>query len=232
MPWLTPDNPPSTEYVYRRIRIPNTFRLPGAVDGALLPLTFTYNWEQFGDMTPDEAASIMREIVLETINEDSWSVLGVIIPYCSAQAPTHTLPCDGAIYLRADYPRLYAVLDDAFKVDSDQFKTPDLIGRFPFGATLAPASDYPVGTIFGDERVALTVSELPSHNHSVTGHVHTTGNSLTGVALTPGELPVLLPNPVPATTSIGFEGINNTGSNEAHNNMPPGMAVRWAVYYE
>jgi len=39
--------------------VPDEVHLVGAVTGALLPLTQEYNWEQFGSMTPAEAAGIM-----------------------------------------------------------------------------------------------------------------------------------------------------------------------------
>jgi len=39
--------------------VPDDLALVGAVTGALLPLTYPENWEQFGTMTPEQAAGVM-----------------------------------------------------------------------------------------------------------------------------------------------------------------------------
>lgn len=59
--WLTPDSPASEEIECRAILIPSNLEFIGAVNGALLELTKAYNWEQFGTMTPAEAAAIMYD---------------------------------------------------------------------------------------------------------------------------------------------------------------------------
>lgn len=65
MPWLTPNSPAPTDRFCRRVSIPNDPTLIQAVSGALLPLTYPSNWEQSGSMTPDEAAEIMRSVLIE-----------------------------------------------------------------------------------------------------------------------------------------------------------------------
>lgn len=57
--WLTPNSPPPDDERGRCFSVPDDVELIAAVSGALLPLTYAANWEQFGSMTPDEAASIM-----------------------------------------------------------------------------------------------------------------------------------------------------------------------------
>lgn len=53
--WLTPDNVINDAQIDRCLVIPERF-LP-FVGGALLMLAESQNWEQFGDMTPDECAN-------------------------------------------------------------------------------------------------------------------------------------------------------------------------------
>lgn len=65
MPWLTPDSPAPADRFCRRISIPNDPILIQAISGALLPLTYPSAWEQSGTMTPDEAAEIMRTMLIE-----------------------------------------------------------------------------------------------------------------------------------------------------------------------
>lgn len=58
--WLTPDAPDGST-VRRVLVIPLSY-LP-AVNGALEELTNAFNWEEFGDQTPDEAAAEMFSLV-------------------------------------------------------------------------------------------------------------------------------------------------------------------------
>jgi len=59
--WLTPNNG-ATETLCRALIIPldDNLQFLQAVNGALYDLTQPYNWEQFGDMTAQEAADVMR----------------------------------------------------------------------------------------------------------------------------------------------------------------------------
>jgi len=57
--WLTPNTPAPNDERCRRVSVPDDLLFVGAVTGALLPLTQASNWEQFGTMTPQEAADIM-----------------------------------------------------------------------------------------------------------------------------------------------------------------------------
>lgn len=59
--WLTPDTLP-TETFCRQLSIPNDPLILAAVSGALYPLTKSYNWEEYGSVTPDEIASAMLDM--------------------------------------------------------------------------------------------------------------------------------------------------------------------------
>jgi hypothetical protein len=61
--WLTP-NSGAVEFICRPVLIPrdDTLAFLAAVNGALLDLTKEWNWEEFGDLTPAEAAAAMLEM--------------------------------------------------------------------------------------------------------------------------------------------------------------------------
>lgn len=60
---MTPDTEDAlADLVCRRILVPDSPAFRESVSGALLELTHSWNWEQYGTMTPDEAASAMLEI--------------------------------------------------------------------------------------------------------------------------------------------------------------------------
>lgn len=69
--WLTPDSG-ATEYECRPVFIPLDTDLSymAAVNGALNDLTKAENWEQFGSVTPEEAAEVMLEMYTRYTEEE------------------------------------------------------------------------------------------------------------------------------------------------------------------
>ena len=58
--WLTPDTEDAAaDLICRRFFVPDTPAFRESVSGALLELTYAWNWELDGSMTPEEAAAIM-----------------------------------------------------------------------------------------------------------------------------------------------------------------------------
>lgn len=163
--WVTPDTA-ATAKVYRRcLCIPAEYRQ--AVTGALYPLTVPGNWEQLGDITPQEAADAMLEMFIEYTEGVCRVDIGEVRYYATADLPDGVLPCDGGTYDRVDYPDLYDALDTAFIVDADHFTTPALAGYSVVGHGLHPDGvNRGVGDIYGEHEHTLTVPEIPPHTHS------------------------------------------------------------------
>lgn len=231
--WLTPEALP-VGTVCRLLRIPDDPTWLAPVTGALLSLTQAFNWEQFGVTTPEEAAARYGEMLNQFQDAGlSNCMIGVVFPYASLTPPDGALPCDGSTFNRADYPTLFAVLDPAFIVDGDTFTTPNLASRVIVGAgTGSGLSPYSVGQIGGEETHVLTVGELASHSHSDAGHTHTE-IAASASTIPPGEIPIPLPSavPFPSTTGAGFANIQNTGSDEGHNNIQPYQALKYGIWW-
>jgi microcystin-dependent protein len=123
---------------------------------------------------------------------------------------------------------LFAELGNAYGgVEADgTFAVPDFTGRFARNSDFV---ELEIGDTGGVAEVTLTTAQMPSHTHTDTGHVHTTGNSATALAVSPGELPVLVPNPIPATTGSASANLTNTGGGEAHNNLPPYLVITYYI---
>lgn len=217
--WLTPDLP-VTPARCRRLLFPDGIDWLSIVSGALLPLTKSYNFEQYGTATPTQAADIFAATFNDFTfqQEGGCRVTGEILLFAGPTSPNADwLPCDGASLLRTDYPALFAAIGTAYgSVDSLHFSIPDLRGRVAVGvgagAGLTPRA---LGDVFGEEQHQLTVAELASHQHS-------TGNSLLIGTSAPPPLDALGPNPFPAAT--GF-----TGSDQPHNNVQPSGVLMYLI---
>lgn len=111
MPWLTPDAPTLTGG--RILFIPDTYR--PAVNGALLELANKWNWEQFGDETPEDAAERMRvmfeDYIVSIVSPDFVPASGYLpVHYPGVLSTPISLSTDGSqmdgVYWSADTPAI------------------------------------------------------------------------------------------------------------------------------
>lgn len=223
--------PPTSEWVSRRLRLPNDAYWQALIDGLISKLLDEWYWEQDAGLTPLETIQIWGEIWLDYGRSDMYQ-LGVTVPYITANPPPFTIPCDGSVFNRVDYPALYEILDPAFIIDADTFRTPDMRGIAPIGAGLAASgTNYPVNALVGAETHALTGDENGTHTHTDLGHSHTySPPGVTLLVVAPGEAPVAAVNIIPGLTGVGNANIQSSGLGEPHNNMQPSRAFNWAVY--
>lgn len=231
--WLTPDSAP-TDRVSRCIFIPDAADWIALVSGALLPLIYPSSFEQFGTATPQETADYFRTMF------DNFSfaigvcrVIGeiVIVAGSTNPNPVNWLPCDGTSVLRTSYPGLFAAIGTTYgAIDGTHFNVPDLQGRVPIGTgTGGGLSTRTLGDSFGEETHVLTTAELASHTHTDTGHIHAEGIAAPAVGAALVGVPI--PSAVPAVgaTGSGSASLTNTGTDTAHNNMQPSLALNYFI---
>lgn len=104
---------------------------------------------------------------------------------------------------------------------------------------LSASSNHPVGTTGGSETVTLSINEIPSHTHSGTtagagAHSHILGGNTSSVAsgssyarprgYSSGNTETTYDTNVAGAHTHTFT-TNGVGGNQAHNNMPPYIAV-------
>ncbi len=138
--------------------------------------------------------------------------------------PGPWLSCHGQQELVADYPELADVVGIVWEAAfgaaaAGSFRLPDVRGRVALGAGGA----YSAGTIGGEAAHALTVAELAVHNHPPeAGLRFVSDDSLTGLSAQ-----------INAPGFGGYELSEHTGyagSGQAHNNMPPYIALSAYVF--
>jgi microcystin-dependent protein len=142
----------------------------GIVNNVLGELINTELYEQFGTMTPDD----MRQVFL-----DMWDVY-MSGDYCEvgkiedwsinpSDLPPNRLVCDGSVYQRVDYPRLYDLTPPARILNADWFEVPDLRNLFVVGS----GDEYTLEAKGGAAQITLLESHMPEHTHTAQPHFHT-----------------------------------------------------------
>jgi len=217
--WLTPDTPASG-FICRRLLIPNSVEFLALVKGALLPLIYSNNFEQFGTLTSDETSAYFQDMFADFSYaiDRTCRMIGEIVPFAGATSPDVSwLPCDGASVLRADYPDLFTLIGTTYGgVDGTHFNVPDLQGRVGVGVgTGSGLSTYSLGDQGGEEAHALSAAENGIHDH---------------VYVTNGVPIVSAPGAVPTDSSPGSAATTGaSGSGTAHNNIQPYLALSYFI---
>lgn len=91
---------------------------------------------------------------------------------------------------------------------------------------LASGDTYENGTVGGEATHTLTVSEMPSHTHTQNQHRHQQfGNYSSGSGSSLGYTYTTNRTITKVNTEYTTATNQNTGGSQAHNNMPPYLAV-------
>jgi microcystin-dependent protein len=141
-------------------------------------------------------------------------------------APQGWAFCDGSILPISQFQALFSVIGTTYGGDGQRtIGLPNLLGRVPIGQ----GSSYPLGQVLGEENIILTTDRMPVHSHgnyglsSIGSSTSPTGNHL-------AEAPVGLGN-VYNDSQDHTSGnlLANTGSNLAHENRAPYLAINFII---
>ena len=93
--------------------------------------------------------------------------VGTMVMFGGAAAPTNWMLCNGASLNTATYAALFAVIGYAFGGSGVNFNLPNLTQKFPIGA-----GPNPLGQSGGAFAVALSIANMPAHNHPASQDAH------------------------------------------------------------
>ncbi len=185
----------------------------------------------------------------ETTTKGDSDYLGEIMLFAGTYTPMNYMDCAGQTLLIQQYSALYSILGTTYGGDGyTTFNLPDLRGRAPIGYGDGPTTSYrPLGQQGGYETVQLYEYHMPSHTHS--GTVTSTGtvmcdtgtandDSPSGRSPSRAEIDVYSTNAptIPmadgTVTTTGSFTTNTAGDNNAHENMPPYLTIRYCICVE
>ncbi len=189
-----------------------------SIDGALLPyvgdalnaLANAYQWVEVGE-TVDDIVQACSDVVSSFYGDFMVGSIGHFL----GSLPDGWLAMDGSTHDAGDYPELFLLLDEQFKdIGQDEFTLPDLGGLFALGS----GNGFLLGDTAGAVDVTLALSEIPSHNHTYI-------QPIANVDLeAPGVPDILAAGVGPGTTT------GDSGGGQAHENMPPYIALVVGVF--
>lgn len=212
MAYLTPEIAPTTSRCWR-LSIPVDEQFLGAILGQLLELTYPHNWEETTGISV-AATIVLAQDLFDEFSIGSFCMIGSLVHYVTNSPPHGVLDCDGTQYLRVDYPDLYADLPASLIVDANNFIVPTIEDVFMLSAGSTYSPEDTGGTV--DHQ--LTTSELPAHTHLY--DKPTQALDLYGAG-------------PPDPTRIGIPFIptvsGSSGSDTAHENMPPFIAYKVGI---
>lgn len=238
--FLTPDEHDLTDTICRTIKIPNAPEWLALVTGALSLLTHDYNWEKRGTAEPEDCAAYFSKALSDMIDTLGDCMIGTVIASAREFAPVGYLSCDGAEYLRQDYPLLYEAIHQEFRTGPDTFVVPDLLDR----QILGEGVEWAMGDRQGDMYHTLTEQEMPIHTHTTVPHDHDTvphQHAYTGIATpdllgaVPGPAMQALPNLTSASGVTVLPNditVNNAGGGIAFLNQGAFFCLRFFIKAE
>lgn len=128
----------------------------------------------------EDIKSIKTNVQLEamlTAAIDAAVPIGTIRMFAGSidKVPAGWLPCDGASYEIALYPKLYQIIGSAYTTNTidGKFTVPDLRKHF----TLHANGINTIGKVDGDNGITIEARHLPPHAHSVKDYYHADTNN-------------------------------------------------------
>jgi microcystin-dependent protein len=163
----------------------------------------------------------------------STPYVGEIRIFAGNFAPAGWLFCDGSLLPISEYEVLFNLIGTTYGGDGQStFALPDLRGRAPIhqGTLSGGGNVFVIGQRAGVETVALTLNQIPSHNHVPQAAANGTANPVNSPAgnvwsgWTGGQFSSQAPAVAMSTAAIALDG-----SSQPHDNMPPFLAFNFII---
>ena len=134
--------------------------------------------------------------------------------------------CNGQLLPINQNQAMFSILGTAYGGDGRQtFGLPDLRGRAP----VHTGSGIVLGERGGEEAHTINMSEMPAHNHFLTGST-TAANSVVGLTGVPGQAAFSLYDPTVSNQVPMVAGtVTNIGGSQAHTNLQPYLVLNFVI---
>lgn len=157
--------------------------------------------------------------------------IGEVRMFAGNFAPRSWAFCDGQLLSIAQNSALFSILGTTYGGDGvSTFGLPDLRGRVPVHPGTGPGlSSRYLGRTGGQERVALSQSQMPAHTHQARASSETPDTNSPEGAVPATKVRTNLYSGDSADINMGATAVSNTGGSQAHENMPPFLGINYII---
>ncbi len=157
--------------------------------------------------------------------------VGEIRMFAGNFAPRSWAFCDGQLLAVSQNDALFSLLGTIYGGDGrTTFGLPDLRGRVPVHAGQGPGlSQRRLGSQGGSEKVTLTVNQLPSHGHPLTGSSDNASDANPAGDVLAGSTVLEPYYNGPPDTNMAATAIAAVGGSRSHTNLMPYLCVHFIV---
>lgn len=158
--------------------------------------------------------------------------VGEIRMFAGNFAPRGWAFCDGQLLAVSQNDALFSLVGTIYGGDGrTTFGLPDLRGRIPIHAGDGPGlSPRRLGANGGEEKITLTVNQLPSHRHDWPASEGQPQNDApTDAVLAKGTATIFQTTLGPGQTDMNADVIANTGGSQSHTNLMPFLCVHFII---
>ena len=148
--------------------------------------------------------------------------VGCIVPFTSDTVPENWLVCDGSAISRTTYDLLFSIIGTTYGVGdgSTTFNLPNLKGKVAVGKDSTQTEFDTLGETGGEKTHTQTLTEMPTHNHGISGVAYAlsgSGNQEFGSG---------------GAQSLDIKSvlsITNTGDGQPMNNLQPYIVTNYII---
>ncbi len=158
--------------------------------------------------------------------------VGEIRMFAGNFAPRGWALCDGQLLAVSQNDALFSLFGTIYGGDGrTTFGLPDLRGRIPIHAGSGPGlTPRNLGSRSGQERVQVTVAQLPAHSHALQASADPGSETGPEGNLPAANTPVdIYKEPVPPGTDLETSAITAQGGSQQHENLMPFLAIYFIV---
>lgn len=212
------------EYVFGDVYIDSQTQYRQWLVGGCLDYESPAFWSSRG-ATDEQAEDISQawiQLVERILQNTMPTPIGQIITTITPLDDSNWLPMTGGNYLLTSYPELADVIPTHW-IFGTQFSLPNMAQYFMVGAVPMGHPDetaYGIGRLGGEKDVLLGINHIPPHGHTA----QSGGNFVVGRGSLAGAAAL-----ASGSTHIGQASTANAGGGQAHNNMPPSVAVYFYI---
>ena len=157
--------------------------------------------------------------------------VGEIRMFAGNFAPRGWAFCDGQLLAVSQNDALFSLLGTIYGGDGrTTFGLPHMRGRIPVHAGSGPGlSPRRLGAKAGEEKITLTVNQLPSHGHPLQASTDTADSGVATNNVPAQSTLVDLYSTESPTLNMASSAINNVGGSQSHTNLMPYLCINYII---